>query len=66
MIARHSIATEDYAFQVDDDQLDHILARVKQPGLTVYAGLSHWARWQAQHRSDGRGFTSRPNDRHRI
>lgn len=62
-----SFETEHYAFQVDDDRFDAILARVEDAGLTVYADPRHQREGQLNNWNDGRGFYfSDPHDGHSI
>jgi catechol 2,3-dioxygenase-like lactoylglutathione lyase family enzyme len=60
-------ATEHYAFQVDDEQLDAVLDRVEAAGLTFYADPGHERASELNEWNDGRGFYfSDPNDGHNI
>lgn len=59
--------TEPYAFEVDDDQFDQILVRVKDARLAFYADPSHEREGELNNWNDGRGFYfSDPNDGHSI
>jgi catechol 2,3-dioxygenase-like lactoylglutathione lyase family enzyme len=62
-----AFATEHYAFEVDDEQFDVVLGRVKDAGLSVYADPSHKREGELNDWNDGRGFYfSDPNDGHSI
>jgi catechol 2,3-dioxygenase-like lactoylglutathione lyase family enzyme len=56
-----------YAFQVDEEELDAILARVKNAGLAVYADPGHEREGELNDWNGGRGFYfSDPNDGHNL
>jgi catechol 2,3-dioxygenase-like lactoylglutathione lyase family enzyme len=56
-----------YAFQVDDEELDAILARVKDAGLTFSADPRHERTGELNDWNGGRGFYfADPNDGHNL
>jgi catechol 2,3-dioxygenase-like lactoylglutathione lyase family enzyme len=56
-----------YAFAVSDEELDVILARVRQAGLTFYADPGHEQQDKLNDWNGGRGFYfSDPNDGHNL
>jgi hypothetical protein len=58
---------EHYAFQVSEDELDAILARVKDAGLTFYADPGHEQADELNDWNGGRGFyISDPNEGHNL
>jgi catechol 2,3-dioxygenase-like lactoylglutathione lyase family enzyme len=62
-----SVTSEHYAFQVDDEGFDEILARVRDQGLTFYADPRHEHSGELNRWNGGRGFYfADPNDGHNI
>lgn len=62
-----TFGTGHYAFQVDDQRLDAILARVRDAGLPFYADPRHEREGELNNWNGGRGFYfSDPNDGHSI
>jgi catechol 2,3-dioxygenase-like lactoylglutathione lyase family enzyme len=62
-----SFETEHYAFQVSEQELDTILARVKDAGLTFSADPGHEREGELNGWNGGRGFYfSEPNDGHNL
>ena len=62
-----SFQPEHYAFAVDEDELDAILARVKGAGLAFYADPGHEREGELNDWNGGRGFYfSDPNDGHSV
>lgn len=62
-----SFQPQHYAFQVDDEEFDAILARVKDAGLAFYADPGHEREGELNDWNSGRGFYfSDPNDGHNL
>lgn len=62
-----SFQPQHYAFQVDEGELDAILARVNDAGLAFYADPGHEHENELNDWNGGRGFYfSDPNDGHSI
>jgi catechol 2,3-dioxygenase-like lactoylglutathione lyase family enzyme len=58
---------EHYAFKVSDEDLDAILARVRNAGLSFYVDPGHQHEGELNHWNGGRGFYfSDPNDGHNM
>lgn len=56
-----------YAFQVDDEELDHVLDRVRAAGLAFYADPGHEHEGKLNDWNGGRGFYfADPYDGHDI
>ena len=59
--------SQHYAFQVSEEELDAILARVRDAGLTFYADPGHEQEGELNDWNGGRGFYfSDPNDGHNL
>lgn len=62
-----AVQPQHYAFQVDEEQLDTILARVKNASLSFYADPRHEHENELNDWNGGRGFYfSDPNDGHNF
>jgi hypothetical protein len=62
-----SFASDHYAFQVTEPELDAVLARVKDAGLAFYADPRQQREGELNDWNGGRGFyVSDPNDRHSL
>lgn len=66
-VDRERFEPQHYAFQVDEEELDAILARVKDAGLAFYADPGHDREGQLNDWNGGRGFYfSDPRDGHNL